>query len=322
MRGRCWNVPDATHRAGSRHGMQRYNTALTHRRRRSRSMPESTNRTPLLALALLASLALSACSGKIPGVYRVPIQQGNVLTVEMLRKLELGMDKRKVSFILGTPLVTDAFHLDRWDYYYSYEPSSGAREQQRVSLFFEEDRLARIDADINSQLDFRTVTEASENVLIVPPKKKGFFAALTPGFVEREQEAIEQNEIARALDTGFNEPQPGTAVSGGAGELPDPALAAPAVIGPTLDDGTAPSEIYAPNTFTGIEAAGAWSTQPGGSTQIISAETENQSRYLEQLFEDFSAASTPEFAASPVSEQTTSPPAAAESADVTQPSRD
>ncbi len=288
-------------------------------------MPESIIRNPLPVLALLASLALSACSGKFPGVYRVPIQQGNVITVAMLQKLELGMDKRKVSFILGTPLVMDAFHLDRWDYYYSYEPGSGAREEQRASLYFEDGRLARIDADINSRLDFRTVTEASENVLIVPPRKKGFFAALTTGFVEQEQEAQKQEEIARALDPGFDDPQPGSAVnggSGGTGEVPGTALAAPAVIGPGLDDGTAPNEIYAPNTFTGIEAAGAWSAQPGSGTPIVSAETEGQSRYLEQLFDDFGAASTPGPAESPVSEQAASRPAAPEPGDVTQPSRD
>ena len=288
-------------------------------------MLESINRTPLLVLAVLASLALSACSGKIPGVYRIPIQQGNVITVEMLQKLELGMDKRKVSFILGTPLVTDAFHLDRWDYFYSYEPGNGPREQQRASLYFEDDRLTRIDADINSQLDFRTVTKASENMLIVPPRKKGFFAALTPGFVDKELEAQEQEEIARALDTGFNDPQPGSAVNGGtgdAGEALDAALAAPLVIGPGLDDGTAPNEIYAPNIFTGIEAAGAWSTQPGSGTQVISAETEGQSRYLEQLFDDFGTASTPDPAESPVSEQAASQPAVSEPRDITQPSRD
>jgi outer membrane protein assembly factor BamE len=288
-------------------------------------MPESINRNPLLVLALLASLALSACSGKLPGVYRVPVQQGNVITVEMLQKLELGMDKRKVNFILGTPLVTDAFHLDRWDYFYSYEPGSGAREQQRASLYFEDDRLARIDADINSQLDFRTVTKANENVLIVPPKKKGFFAALTPGFVEREQEAEAQEELARALDTGFNDPQPGAAVNGGtgdAGEVLDSALAAPAVIGPSLDGGTAPNEVYAPNAFTGIEAGSTWSTQPGSGPQVISAETEDQSRYLEQLFDDFGTASTPGPAESPVSKQAASQPVVSESRDVTQPGRD
>ncbi len=274
----------------------------------------------MCGLTLLACVGISACSGKIPGVYRIPIQQGNVITVEMLQELELGMNKRKVSFILGTPLVTDAFHLDRWDYFYSYAPGSGDRVQQRASLFFEDNRLARIDADINSQIDFHTVTEASENVLIVPPKKKGgFFAALTPDFMQREEEEIQEEEIARSLDSGFNERQPGSGVTGGTGEVPDPALAVPTVIGPGIDDGTAPSEIYAPNTSTEIEAAGTGATEPGSGTGVISAEIESQSRYLEQLFDDFGTTPTP--AATP-EESVVSEPAISESSDITQTTRD
>ncbi len=288
-----------------------------------RCLARNPHRRVICGLALLASLGLSACSGKIPGIYRIPIQQGNVITVEMLQELELGMNKRKATFILGTPLITDAFHQDRWDYFYSYEPSSGAREQQRASLFFKDDRLVRIDADINSQIDFRTVTEASENVLIVPQKSKGgFFAALTPNFMKQEEEAEEQKEIATSLDTGFNNPQPGSGVNGGdgdVGEVLDSALAAPTVIGPGIDDGTPPSEIYAPNAFSGIEAAGAWRTQPGSVTEVISTETESQSRYLEQLFDEFGTASTP--AAAPAESVVSEPPGFVRR-DITIPPRD
>ena len=60
------------------------------------------------------------------------------------------LDKRKVKFVLGTPLVTDAFHQDRWDYYYSYKPGRGDTVQQRAALFFENEQLVRIDAEIDS----------------------------------------------------------------------------------------------------------------------------------------------------------------------------
>jgi outer membrane protein assembly factor BamE (lipoprotein component of BamABCDE complex) len=240
----------------------------------------------------------------------------------MLQELELGMNKLKANFILGTRLITDAFNQDRWEYFYSYEAGSGAREQQRASLFFEDDRLVRIDADINSQIDFRTVTEASENVLIVPPKSKGFFAALTPDFMKQDEEAEEQEDIAASLDTGFNDPQPGSGANGGtgdAGEVLDSALAAPTIIGPGIDDGTAPRETYAPDSFTGIEAASAWRTQPGSGTEVISAETESQSRYLEQLFDDFGTAPTP---ASAPAESVVSEPPGFVRRDITIPSRD
>ncbi len=232
-------------------------------------------------------------------MYRIPIQQGNVITVEMLEELELGMNKRKVRFILGTPLVIDAFHQDRWDYFYSYKPSSGDRVQQHASLFFEGDRLARIDADIDSQIDFHTVTETSENVLIVPPKKKrGFFAALTPDFLKR---GAEEEESATPLDAGLRDPQPGSRVSdetGGSGEVLDAALTAPSIVEPRIDDGTVPDEIYAPNAST---------------------ETESQSRYLEQLFDDFGTAATP--AATPA-ESVVFQPAVPESREIEQTPRD
>ena len=272
-------------------------------------MPTRDSKKPLALLALLVCVGVTGCSGKIPGIYRIPIQQGNVITVEMLQELKLGMDKRKVRFVLGTPLVTDVFHQNRWDYFYSYEPGNSERVQQRASLFFEDNRLARIDADIKSGIDFHTVTQASENVLIVPPKKEsGFFAALTPAFLARDDEEAADQEIARRLDTGFNEPQPGLTesfASTEAGEVFDPALAAPATIGPGSGETPVPSEIYAPNSPTsGEEVAAAWSTAPGGAqgsadaawsagpggVQAVSAEVESRSIYLEQLFDDFGAA--------------------------------
>lgn len=252
---------------------------------------------PWRYLILLACLGIAACSGKIPGVYRVPVQQGNVITVDMLQELKLGMDKRKVRFILGTPLVIDVFHLDRWDYFYSYNPGSGDTVQQRASLFFEADRLVRINADIDSDIDFRTVTQASEKVLIVPPKKKGgFLAAITPAFVKRDEEEQAQEKIAKELATGYNASLSASipaSADGEIGEVLEPAAAAPATIGPDIGDQTLPSEVYAPNTPAGFETAGVVAPAPDSRLETTSAQTRNRSRYLEQLFEDFGAEPQP-----------------------------
>jgi outer membrane protein assembly factor BamE len=286
-------------------------------------MLDHTGKTRLPFLALLLCIGVTACSGKIPGAYRIPIQQGNVVTVQMLQELKLGMDKRKVRFILGTPLVIDAFHQDRWDYYYSYQPGSGDRVQQRASVYFEDDRLVRIDADIDSRIDFHTVTHATDKVLIVPRKKKsGFFAALTPAFLKKEEQESAEEKITRSLDSGFNERQPGSGVPGGTGNTDtvlDPVVAAPATIGPSIGDLRSPSEIYAPNSSTEIEAeAGAWSTEAGSAVQVISAETESQSRYLEGLFEDFASPTTPEATPAPA----VSEPAASETSGFPRTTRD
>ena len=81
----------------------------------------------------LVILTLSACSkDKIPGVYRIDIQQGNQVTQEMLSKLEPGMTKSQVSFVMGTPMLIDVFHPNRWDYIYSFHPGNGTREQRRT----------------------------------------------------------------------------------------------------------------------------------------------------------------------------------------------
>jgi outer membrane protein assembly factor BamE len=108
--------------------------------------------TDSLALALTLTLLLGGCStdAKIPGVYRIDVQQGNVVTQEDINKLQPGMTKRQVRFLLGTPLIVDVFHQNRWDYYYSMQPGSigGEAEQQHVALFFENDRLVRLEGDL------------------------------------------------------------------------------------------------------------------------------------------------------------------------------
>jgi outer membrane protein assembly factor BamE len=277
-------------------------------------MPANVRRVLRLSLPMLAALASSSCGWNIPGVYKVPIQQGNVVTVEMLQELKLGMDKRKVSFILGTPLVTDAFHQDRWDYFYSYA-ATGDRVQQRASLYFEGDRLTRIDADIDSKIDFHTVTKANENVLIVPKKKKGgFLAAITPAFLERDEEQSKEEAIAKNLETGVDQDQPGSGTTGGKGEVLDAALPAAGAAGaetvPGAEPGvaTAPSEIYAPNTSAELAETRAPATVQSSASETVSARTESQSKYLQALFAGFGKASTP---ASSAAAQPAAQPAAA-----------
>jgi len=72
----------------------------------------------LALLAFIAALPLNACVLK---VHKLDIQQGNVVTQEMVDKLRPGMTRAQVRYVLGTPLVTDSFHQDRWDYFYSYK---------------------------------------------------------------------------------------------------------------------------------------------------------------------------------------------------------
>jgi outer membrane protein assembly factor BamE len=105
------------------------------------------------AALLVAMLAVTGCGyvPRIPGVtpYRMDIQQGNYVSQEMVSQLKAGMSRDQVRFILGTPLLTDIFHADRWDYvYWREEGKSGKREERRLAVHFKDDRLVRVDGDV------------------------------------------------------------------------------------------------------------------------------------------------------------------------------
>ncbi|WP_263144761.1 outer membrane protein assembly factor BamE [Pseudomonas sp. RIT-PI-AD] len=89
----------------------------------------------LASLTFTGLVALAGCS--FPGVYKIDIQQGNVVTQDMIDQLKPGMTRRQVRFIMGNPLITDTFHANRWDYLYSIQPGGGKRQQERVSLSFD-----------------------------------------------------------------------------------------------------------------------------------------------------------------------------------------
>lgn len=104
-----------------------------------------------VALLLSSMLVASACSYlpslQFPGVYKIDIQQGNIITQEMVDQLRPGMTKRQVTFVMGTPLVRDPFNQDRWDYVYSYQPGGGVRGQERITMYFENDLLVNFTGD-------------------------------------------------------------------------------------------------------------------------------------------------------------------------------
>jgi len=99
---------------------------------------------PLLALLLAPLVALSgAC------VYKMEIQQGNFVSQEAVSQLKLGMTKDQVRFVLGTALLADIFHADRWDYvYWRRRENSREVEERRFALFFRDGTLNRIEGDV------------------------------------------------------------------------------------------------------------------------------------------------------------------------------
>lgn len=99
--------------------------------------------TRTVVLLLVATFAIGCVRVYVPDV-----QQGNVITQEMVDQLKVGMNRRQVQFILGTPLITDPFHQDRWDYYYSLKRGKKYRAKRTLSLFFKGDELTEIRGNV------------------------------------------------------------------------------------------------------------------------------------------------------------------------------
>lgn len=154
---------------------------------------------------LPAALAVSACStlndatqrlsslGGLVTPYRIDIQQGNVIVREQVQALQPGMTREQVQAILGTPLAASIFHAHRWDYVFTYQRQGQPVQRRVVTVFFDGERLARVQADeLPTEEEFvaslavrrppaRAVTlEASEEQLRAAETKGGATAAVPP----------------------------------------------------------------------------------------------------------------------------------------------
>lgn len=96
----------------------------------------------------LAGALLTGCNYNwIPFTYRQDIHQGNVISQEMVDQLKPGMSPRQVAYVMGTPLLVDPFHDERWDYLYSNQPGNEVRVQKNVTLIFKRDQLVQLQGD-------------------------------------------------------------------------------------------------------------------------------------------------------------------------------
>lgn len=101
----------------------------------------------LFSILFFSLLAGCSVVQKI-GPHRIDVQQGNALDPENVARLKLGLNRSQVRFLLGTPLVVDPFHGDRWDYVYVFYEAGKLVEQKRITLFFDGDVLVRIEGDV------------------------------------------------------------------------------------------------------------------------------------------------------------------------------
>jgi len=138
----------------------------------------------ILLMTFIAVQALTACSStktlneemlaaadKLPGVYKIDVRQGNLVTQEMINQLRPGMDKRQVTFILGTPLLVDPFHKDRWDYFYNLKTAGIQTKQERVTVFFTDNKLVNLKGNFKPSNQFQPMMINTE-VVDVPKREK------------------------------------------------------------------------------------------------------------------------------------------------------
>ncbi len=100
-------------------------------------------------IKLFSRLALISALGLAGGcLYRMPVQQGNMLNRDLVAQLEPGMTRSQVMFLLGTPMVPNGFNTDRWDYYYYFKDARGnVRASQRLTVWFKDDKVDHFDGD-------------------------------------------------------------------------------------------------------------------------------------------------------------------------------
>ncbi len=124
----------------------------------------------LIALFIGLIFALTGCSSTsdYPFVYKQDIQQGNTIDQKMVNQLKMGMSKRQVRFVLGTPLLVDLFHEERWDYIFTMKKSREPLERKAISLYFEEDHLIKIRGDLQPDPTAPQVDENRELIVSVP----------------------------------------------------------------------------------------------------------------------------------------------------------
>ena len=96
-------------------------------------------------LAVFCVLALNACADWLPEAHKLDLQQGNTVKLEQLEAISIGMSKTEVRKIMGSPMLSDPFHNQRWDYIYRFIPNKGFERKSLLTLYFEDDLLVKID---------------------------------------------------------------------------------------------------------------------------------------------------------------------------------
>jgi len=122
--------------------------------------------------ALAACSSVDHASNRLVSVvtpYKIDIVQGNFVSREQAAAIKPGMSRNQVRNTLGTPLLTSIFHADRWDYVFTFKRQGVAPQSRRVSVFFKDDVLVRIEADeLPTEAEFVASLDSGRSAGAVP----------------------------------------------------------------------------------------------------------------------------------------------------------
>ncbi len=139
-----------------------------------------------MALAGLLTLSFLAQSGcQFPRLYRITVQQGNVITQEMVNKLKPGMTRSQVAFVMGDPVLKNTFDENKWDYIYTVDLPGYYQEQKHLSLFFTGDVLAYMTGDLAPQTE-EEIAEAKRKADAAKAKAEADAKALLEAAAEKD----------------------------------------------------------------------------------------------------------------------------------------
>ena len=227
---------------------------------------------------LVISLVLlcSACGTALPTVkpYKLDVQQGNVVTSKMLLQLRPGMTKSQVRFIMGTPLIQDSFHGNRWDYVYQMREGGKVTEQRRVILDFENELLKTVRGDVipaGSDPSKSDESKAQTGTRVVEPYQKPQEKSLVSKlkFWQKDEaavakEAAEKEALAKVAEQSKSEAmaknavvavEPAAApVSVPSSEAPKSILEIPLEAAPLVAAPIAAAQIATETALTTVEA--------------------------------------------------------------------
>ncbi|MGB5178824.1 MAG: outer membrane protein assembly factor BamE [Gammaproteobacteria bacterium] len=125
----------------------------------------------LIITTCFASLSITACS-RYQLVHKIDVQQGNVITQDEVNQLEPGMSRRQVQYIMGSPMIADVFHQDRWDYVYLFQPGYGETVEERITLYFDNDELSRTSGTTHPDAADTASARPQQVTLVVPPEER------------------------------------------------------------------------------------------------------------------------------------------------------